>query len=412
MRKDATVTIEPRPQTKTANRVGCPSCGEKGKRVSTVTLEALLEEEFAKSWTADNHSCRGATGEGCKPINGETAWRFCESRDCDVVYFSEEGDTTFTKSQLKVPVGVKEEAGERPLCYCFGHSVASIKKEFRTKSQSKALEDIRTKMKDPGCRCATENPSGSCCLGSVAKGINIAQVELEASEVQPSATPSKPPYNRGEMIAKIGTVVSAVMASACCWLPLILLAVGVSGAGVASTLQAYRPLFMAVTFAFLGAAFYFTARPRKARDGGQACCGSEGAEVGDCSAPAIKGNRFKMMTVNQAILWVVAVLAVAFLFFPNYAGLIIAAGDDNIVTSDMHRAVVKIEGMTCVGCAAVAEKAIRGVPGVLVVRVSHEKGEADVATEACCPMPTAEILTALEKAGYSGVLSHEANHTR
>jgi hypothetical protein len=34
------------------------------------------------------------------------------------------------------------------------------------------------------------------------------------------------------------------MASSCCWLPLILLDVGVSGAGIVSTLEAYHPLFI------------------------------------------------------------------------------------------------------------------------------------------------------------------------
>ena len=68
----------------------------------------------------------------------------------------------------------------------------------------------------------------------------------------------------GERIAKVGTIISAVLASSCCWLPLLLLAVGVSGAGLASALGAYRPVFMVVTFGFLALAFYFTYRPRRA----------------------------------------------------------------------------------------------------------------------------------------------------
>ena len=68
-------------------------------------------------------------------------------------------------------------------------------------------------------------------------------------------------------MAKIGTVVSAIMASSCCWLPVLLLAVGVSGAGIASALEAYRPLFMVVTIGFLAMAFYFTYRPKHAAPG-------------------------------------------------------------------------------------------------------------------------------------------------
>jgi copper chaperone CopZ len=408
-------------ESKTARRVECPSCGKKAKRVSAVTLGALLKEEFAKRFDKNGDSCCDSNGRGCKPNTGDAGWRFCDAPECDVVYFSEEGDTSFTKSQLKVPVGVKETTGERPLCYCFGHSVASIKDELRRKGRSDALADIRAKMKHPGCRCETENPSGSCCLGSVAKGIQIAQEELgmtvahtepvhTTNGVQPNATPSRPPSNRGEKIAKIGTVVSAIMASACCWLPLVLLAVGVSGAGIAATMEAYRPLFIVVTFGFLAAAFYFTYRPKKAAAAaGHGCCATEPAEGGDCCTPT--GNRrFNMMTLNKAMLWVVTVLAVAFLFLPSYVGVLFGTGNEAAVTGNMNRAVIQIDGMTCEGCATTVAQAIRQVPGVLAVEVSYEKKQAIVGTEACCAVPKDKILAALKQAGYSGtfVENHSA----
>ncbi len=140
---------------------GCPSCAAKGLRVEPVTLRALLRDEFVDSVTDEE-------------------FRFCGTVGCDTVYYS--GGSIFTKSQLKVPVGIKEATGERPLCYCFGHSIVSIIEELQTKGRSDALNDIRAKMKAPGCRCETKNPSGSCCLGSVAKGIQIAQTELGMAE--------------------------------------------------------------------------------------------------------------------------------------------------------------------------------------------------------------------------------------
>ena len=63
------------------------------------------------------------------------------------MYFAEQSEDTFVKSQLKVEVGVKEKAGDRPLCYCFDHSVTSIKRELEATGESTAVEDIRSRMK-------------------------------------------------------------------------------------------------------------------------------------------------------------------------------------------------------------------------------------------------------------------------
>jgi len=375
--------------TTTSTGVRCPKCDTKGKSVKPLTLRALLNKEFGD--------------------NLENAdYRFCEATDCEVVYHSH--GKIFTKSQLSVPVGVKETTGQRPLCYCFGHSVVSIKAELRTKGRSDALEDIRQKMKSPGCRCEIENPSGSCCLGSVAKGIATAQEELEISGVGvPSASRASFSSNRGETLAKVGTLLSAIMASSCCWLPLVLLTIGVSGAGIASTLEAYRPLFMVVTFSFLAAAFYFAYRPKKGAAGGSHdCCATE--ETKSCCSTTAKG-RFGMMAWNRIMLWGVTTMAVAFLLFPSYVGALLG-GEGGEVTENMNRSVLVIEGMTCEGCSDIAAKAIRDVPGVLAVEVSYEEGQAVVGTQLHATFPKDAVLKAIEKAGYLGSISKKAGSAR
>jgi len=226
---------------------------------------------------------------------------------------------------------------------------------------------------------------------------------MNDSKVTPAST-SKPSTGRGEKIAKIGSIVSAIMASACCWLPLLLLAVGVSGAGIAATLETYRPLFIVVTFGFLGAAFYFTYRPKKAAaETGHDCCPTESAVADDCCAPTGK-RRFNMMALNKVMLWVVTVLAVAFLFFPSYVGMLFGPENEAALTENMNRAVFQIEGMTCEGCATTVAQAIRQVPGVVAVDVSYEKGQAVVGVKSASPIPKEEIMIALKKAGYTGEL--------
>lgn len=392
-----------------ALRVECPNCGTRAKRVSAITLGALLKDGFARQSNQSGPTYGSSSVNGCQTTAEDTGWRFCDSVDCDVLYFSETDESVFTKSQLKVRVGVKETAGDRPLCFCFGHSVASIKGELESTGRSDVLADIRAKMKNPGCRCETENPSGSCCLGNVAKGIVTAQKELKMSNtiIDPEIATSTLAANRGELIAKVGTVISAMMASACCWLPLVLLAVGVSGAGIASTLEAYRPLFITVTIGFLIAVFYFTYRPKKATGGGShACCAPEvpAAEASTgkaCCVPATKG-KVSLMAMNKVMLWGVTILATAFLFFPSYIGTLLGTGDANAVTGDMTRSVIKVEGMTCEGCSVTVAKAIRSVTGVQAVSVKYDNGEAIVGTESCCTVPKDEILSALQDAGHNG----------
>ncbi|MCA9145470.1 MAG: cation transporter [Planctomycetaceae bacterium] len=393
-------------QTNTKIRVTCPSCNRKAKRVSPVTLRALLKHEFARGFGDGDDSCCSSNGSGdtgCSSISADTGWRFCESQDCDVVYFSEDGDRAFTKPQLRVTVGVKEKTGDRPLCYCFGHTVASIKKKLLATGRSDALEDIRSKMKGPGCHCETANPSGACCLGSVAKGIEIATNELEIADLPQMERPPNPSKNRGELIAKVGTVISAIMASTCCWLPLLLLAVGVSGVGIASILEAYRPVFIVVTFGFLSAAFYFTYRPRHTTTAEGDCCESQATANPNCR-DGISNRRLGLMSVNKVMLWLVTILAALFLFFPNYVGVFLGTGDGQTVTPNMTQTTIRIEGMTCEGCSAVVAKAIRKVSGVLAVEVNYEERRAVVGTEACCPVPDDEILAALKSAGYSGIM--------
>ena len=89
--------------------------------------------------------------------------------------------------------------------------------------------------------------------------------------------------NRGGRTAMIGTVFSAALASSCCWGPPVILGLGLLFGfstdkilrSMATSFETYRPLFGAVTFGFLGFAFYITYRPHR-----------KPASEGDCSTPA------------------------------------------------------------------------------------------------------------------------------
>jgi copper chaperone CopZ len=358
----------------------CPSSGTKGKQVSRETLYALVRDEFQGQ------------------IADDADYYFCDAKGCDVVYFTTDG-RGIRKPQLKVEVGVKETAGERPLCYCFGHSIATIKGELLAKGRSDALEDIRQKMEGPGCACEVTNPSGACCLGMVGRVIDIAKAELNGT------TPGR---NRAETISKVGTVLSAVMASACCWLPLVLLAFGVSGVAIAGALEPYRPLFIVLTLVFLAGAFYFTYRPRKSSTS-EGDCRSTAHEC--CTVPKreTKWRPFRM-TINKVMLWAVALAAVAFLLFPQYMGLLLTGRNRAVEPNHplVRTTAFTVEGMACEGCSALVEEVIQDVPGVVSVKVDYDKKLATAATEESRPVPTDAIINALRKAGYRATLGEPA----
>jgi hypothetical protein len=101
---------------------------------------------------------------------------------------------------------------------------------------------------------------------------------------------------------------------------------GISGAGMMTFIEDYRPAFMAVTFAFLGGAFYMSYRPRPA------------------GAP-----RSRLMWFNRAVLWAVTAAVVVMLFFPQLFTSLVQSPDQSTAdafTDDMRLTVIAVEGMT------------------------------------------------------------------
>lgn len=99
-------------------------------------------------------------------------------------------------------------------------------------------------------------------------------------------------------IAGIGALVSAVFASACCLGPVAW------GAGLASGLERFRPVFLGLTAAFLGVAFY------RAYGRRTACA------EGGCREPGPSASKARVL------LWTVAALAAGLATFPSWSSLV------------------------------------------------------------------------------------------
>ena len=125
----------------------CPICGEKGKKVDTITVKAMLDGSL-------------------RQINPTEQYFFCKTSDCDTVYFC--GEQTFSKNQLRERVHQKEPADATvPVCYCFGHTPASIQLEIEATGSTTVVDDVNAGIKAGQCACEVRNPQGSCCLGNV-----------------------------------------------------------------------------------------------------------------------------------------------------------------------------------------------------------------------------------------------------
>jgi copper chaperone CopZ len=419
-----------------ANQTGvadlCPACSTKGKKVAPLTVRSLVKPELADQ------------------VRDE-AYRFCESPACDVVYFSErDPGHRFVRSDLRVRVGQKETEPPIQVCYCFDWTTDDIERELRLAGTTTIPDRIKQKVQQGYCQCETMNPQGSCCLGNVNRAVKEVRAKLAllpgagqphhngqaAGESTPSVSGrGGQPKERGAFLATLGAVVTSIVASACCWLPLLLIAFGFSAAGVGSFFEQYRPYFLTTTFALLAVAWCFTYRtaiwrawarfrgqpaPAPAVQfccvsattpaGAHSCCGVEPEpEPESCCTAGAKPSagqatcrRFTMRRFNQLMLWIATVAILLFALFPHWIGLLLGGGNSTAALNaeDYQRVVLEVHGLTCEGCAPTVEQALRGVPGVAAATVSYEKKQAVVLLSKGQEVPRDALLQAVRQAGY------------
>jgi mercuric ion transport protein len=189
----------------------------------------------------------------------------------------------------------------------------------------------------------------------------------------------------------MGAIGAALAASLCCILPVGAAALGVAGFAASAFFAAWRPYFLAVTFALLAVAFYFAYRPRNA-----AC------EPGSlCERPGFTRS-------SRLALWVVTGLVVVLAAFPYYSGALVRAfGGDrkaplttNISTA---HAVLSIQGMDCTACAALIENNLARIQGVRSAKVSFERRVASINYDTRVVAPET-FVKAIEKGGYKATL--------
>lgn len=104
------------------------------------------------------------------------------------------------------------------------------------------------------------------------------------------------------LAAAVAAMGAALVSALCCVGPLVAVAIGVSGAGLASTFEPLRPYFLGGTLVFLGLGHHALYREEQ-----KAC---EPGRI--CAEPRVRRR-------TKRILWVATVLAVLFGTFPYWA---------------------------------------------------------------------------------------------
>lgn len=131
------------------------------------------------------------------------------------------------------------------------------------------------------------------------------QLPPPPAQMPTAADATQPDGGRRGLLATLGAIGAAFLASLCCVGPLAFVAFGV-GAGLASTFEPLRPLFTALTVGLL-AVGYYVMYGRKPTPEAAAC-----APDGSCVVPRDRRR-------DKVLLWIATAVALVLLTLPQWS---------------------------------------------------------------------------------------------
>ena len=192
-------------------------------------------------------------------------------------------------------------------------------------------------------------------------------------------------HSRTQRWGITGAIIAAVTASVCCVGPLVLVALGVSGAWIGSLtiLEPLRPIFTVLTLGFLAFAFYRVYRKPKVQ---------EACEPGSyCAHPQSR-------TINKTVLWVATVGILALLAFPYVTPRLFASAPLE-QPRETTKVVLAVENMHCDACPITVRQRLLQVAGVVGATVTIEPPEAVVVYDPTRVSPD-DLTQATANVGY------------
>jgi copper chaperone CopZ len=205
---------------------------------------------------------------------------------------------------------------------------------------------------------------------------------------------SDSPAGDGEIkVAKFG-ILGAFAATLCCVGPLVPILLGLGGATALFGLDRYKPWFIGLGLLILALASWFAVRKQNR------CC-------------AVKSTARNVKTVATIFgIGIGAYLLLQFAVVPALSSIAssqvaAAHGNANRVAGGQE-VKLKIDGMTCAGCAVGVESAFLEIPGVSSAKVDWKTGEATVRIDPENAQP-ADLLKAKVESQYTMHLIDETN---
>lgn len=176
-----------------------------------------------------------------------------------------------------------------------------------------------------------------------------------------------------------GGIFAAIVASLCCLGPLLALSLGLGSFAAATFFAQWRPLFLALTFALLGLAWFMAYRRPKS-----------GCDDATCARRPGRAMRIS--------LWLGTLIAVVAAAYPWSAGSLHGAAPA-VAASAGEKISVAIPTMDCAACAKGIEASLQRAPGVLQARVNYDSKRADIIFDSAVTN-SEKLLAQIDSTGF------------
>ncbi|MCW5933393.1 MAG: heavy-metal-associated domain-containing protein [Fimbriimonadia bacterium] len=193
-------------------------------------------------------------------------------------------------------------------------------------------------------------------------------------------------------LSTLGTLLTALACTACCWLPAVL---GATAVSAFSFLHRWQPFLLTFTAVQLGVGFYLAYRPNTKHV---------------CTRNCHHGDFALKRKVNIGVMWAVALFVIALNLW-NFRSHAVehveehkaAPATANLSSQRVQDYTLKLKGMHCESCAQKIEKSLYEVRGVLKAKVDFDQKKAVVSADPST-LRRDDLKRVVEEAGYTAEL--------